>query len=155
MQTNVGWWDRFFHTLDYAGIPARWVKFIGGMESSRVVEAATQGRTKTVYRHFVESQRQEQLLDRAATDPYGAANSYLDEFFDGVLLNPIAAVESINEVIECGNVTKIEKAVAFDTAFAELVYERSGGTVDVDRPSWQPRARRRGRDADACRARHD
>jgi hypothetical protein len=46
-----------------------------------------------------------------------------------VLQNPVHAVETINEVIEAGNIIKIDKAVKFDTAFAELVYDRSGGKV--------------------------
>jgi hypothetical protein len=81
--------------------------------------------TRVLYRHHVQDHAP-YLND---PDPHGAARRFLDLFWGAVEANPIAAVEGLNETIATHDEAGTRKAVAFEAAGSDAVYERSGGQV--------------------------
>lgn len=121
--TFPGWLD-ILAALHAEGRPVRWVKLVAqGMEWANDIKRVSP-KTKVVYRHWIA--HQQPYLDG---NPIDEANRFLNHFWEGITLNPIDAVESLNETIATGDIVGIDKTVAFDIAFAEEVYRRSGGHV--------------------------
>lgn len=124
-QTEVGYWLNFIAELHIAGKPLKWVKLVDiGMENAPKIKAVSPS-TKVIFRKVV--QHNAPYLD--AADKKKAAAQFLDAFWGSVMPNGIDAVESLNETIATHDYSGIQKAVAFDVAFAQVVADRSGGLV--------------------------
>lgn len=107
------------------GHPMRWYKLVHtNMEMAREIKAVSPN-TKVLYR-YVDNDVGHYHNN---SDVNAAVNEFLAHFWEGVLLNPIDAVESLNETIATHDYPGIMKTVAFDSEFAKEVYRRTNAAI--------------------------
>ena len=113
--------------FDVSGLPAfiataqpAWVKLVGNAELAGTIKHISPN-TQVLYRHHVDHQAP--FLQHP--DPYEAACTFLDRFWDAIEANPIDAIEGLNETIATGDTDGIMRAVAFEVALSHEVKRRS------------------------------
>lgn len=107
------------------GHPMRWYKLVHtNMEMAREIKAVSPD-TKVLYR-YVDNDVGHYHNNSDVGD---AVNEFLAHFWEGIVINEIDAVESLNETIATHDYPGIMKTVAFDSEFAREVFRRTSGAV--------------------------